>query len=440
LGCWIKGRGYNNYRHNELFIRAVKIPSDVKVYEDCTNNKCNNYNCDCSKKRIIYKAKKLILGRKYHFKNDAMDIVNLCYLNSPSMTKYILPGLILSNNIDKIKYAIKYIESKQRHFVNKIIDLKPSYIFACFKYMEAISQNKIGFYNDFIENMHFIEPFNNYKIKLCDLIGVCIRFNHRDFIRYLADEYLPNLRPKETNYKFNTKEEAIKLIEDDLLDWLGKEKYDKFKIFMEKYNIGISGSTVLSKMFNNGFKSNDLDLYCGKNEYKNNFTNIANEMKDIFQKNKLKNKPDYNFKGKFKIYDYTYNKRNVQLIYSLNFEKPEDFIFDNFDFNFCKVVYKNNEIMTVLGYDDIGSQIGIIDKAYLNDTEKHMNKTLEVGEYFKINEVSQSIYRMSQTLERLIKYNNRGFNILNVNYLMNTILNFKFKFEHDYEYVYSINN
>jgi len=271
------------------------------------------------------------------------------------------------------------------------------------------------------------------SLKISDTADAFIVYKNNRFFKYLKKTYFPALTThlKSNNLKLNLDvdlDNAKTLLED----YLKEINIDSDKLFtiLKEGNAIISGSLILSKLLNNKFKSNDIDIYInnpnqlsehpimdffkvGAKRQGRKFGNIDISINSIGEHtpysmnpvNKIVNLTVYSVEKKI----FT----QIQLIF-IN-EDPFNFINNNFDFDFCKVAFDGDKFISNHWINVINSS-GSISEQYLEtcwNLKTRMSK-----------------YRIAKTIERVDKYMKRGFEIINYNSLLDlAIKNLEFNEE-----------
>jgi hypothetical protein len=185
----------------------------------------------------------------------------------------------------------------------------------------------------------------------------------------------------------------------------------EFKDILNQSNIVLSGSYVLKHYNNDKFVCSDVDVYC--NDAKNIDAvrqYILNKMEpfDSRFKTALKNKRDarkmHSYNGMCGIeyvQNYPVDGIEIQLIKLRNGVDPVNYINENYDFSFCKVVYYNGEFHTNQDPEKMKLHVGCIDQQYIDAME---TKKTDFG----------TVRCCINTLNRALKYIKRGYNITNL--------------------------
>ncbi len=360
-----------NYANNAELLKSCQDLSNIQYYSNNMNidindvlfNKDIEYDCVFDTKQKKYLFVKAIFDND--FEND---------LTNPLINKnYDLLDESYYDTIFETKYKNKFYEKKLKSL--KISDTADAFI--------VYKNNKFFKY---LRNTYFPELTNHLKSKHLNL-SVDIDFNNA---KNLLEDYLKN----------------------------SNIDYERLFTLLKEGNAIISGSLILSKLLNNKFKSNDIDIYI------NNLNPLRiHPIMDFFKIGaKTKNKSDSNIKIRInsigehtpysmnpvdKIVNLTvYSKKNkiiteIQLIF-IN-EEPFNFINKNFDFDFCKVAFDGDKFISN-HWINVTNSSGSISEQYL-DTCWNLKTRM-------------SKYRIAKTIERVDKYMKRGFEIINYNSLL----------------------
>lgn len=188
---------------------------------------------------------------------------------------------------------------------------------------------------------------------------------------------------------------------------------------LKKTGAVISGSSVLKFMLGEKYKISDLDIYCNEIDYIKIYDSIythANTNKKYatfkrpYNKNKKLLANSYNMENIVDVIDIKFFVGlKIQIIVVKNNISPENFIKKNFDFDFCKCTYDGMKFNVLENPNIIGKSGKICDE--------YMIKCFKEKDIY-------SIYRISKTAERIIKYIKRGYDITNYDVFFENIINF----------------
>lgn len=368
----------NYTKYNKYYIFYNKF--DDNLYENKIKFPLKNRNCQ--QYTDIIRANDLQNQYlNYHNKRNIDYIQEIHVLNSSIMNKEIINkkdyhyGKIYNyyddNNkiINEFQYNPKFINNYKYD-----LEIKPYYIIK-----EHIKNNTLD--NSII---------NKYKIS--NIVYEFIKYHSNLFNDYLKNIYYPKIINENKNKFTNI------INKDNIYNHINEKLGDTFIDLLKKTNSVISGSFVLSFVFNR-FKYDDIDIYIPyKCEY-----DFIRYLKPYIKKYKSQRMEtfSYNMNNIRRIYTIILkNDIKIQLI--LLYEKdPIDFIDENFDFDFCKIVFD-------------GHNIKYLNKINNTITDAYMSKCFD-------NTDRYSIYRIAKTLERIDKYIKRGFTINNINEFINLI-------------------
>lgn len=181
---------------------------------------------------------------------------------------------------------------------------------------------------------------------------------------------------------------------------------------LKLFNGIISGSILLEiLMFSdkNKIRSNDIDIYFSNSFFKQVFNFLSNYQ--IYYESNDKKENSYHMKGVQQIITINnglFCDKSVQLIF-VEQEDPCQFIFDNFDFDSCMNCYsfKDNTL--------ISRHPSVFQLNQMTISDKYIHKIF-------VEKDNYSIYRAAKTIDRSIKYIQRGFKITNLDIFLNDIL------------------
>lgn len=241
-----------------------------------------------------------------------------------------------------------------------------------------------------------ILDFKDKKTLTCEHMfhKLCYQNYNNNQISQLKNTKCPNCKyQKTTNIIINNKYynityfEKIEIKNNSIIDKLKKfftiSDMLKFLSYLNK-NVIISGSFILSVILDENYSNNDIDIYI------DNQTEYIKMLKFLVRTNyKLKEDKNLNFHFKYNnknliIFVDTWEKINnenikIDIIYCKN---NKDLIKDYFDLDIVKNFYNGSDF-------------------YVYNKDKLINKF----DYIPYNHITEKIKN------RIIKYQNRGFNI-----------------------------
>ncbi len=263
--------------------------------------------------------------------------------------------------------------------------------------------------------------------------------NHFKLIRFERVESFDKLNVSELFYVFNSKKDGslVEYLKNYLFPKLIKENEDnnirfnydfdlekigeklqkmiKKPLFFELlklFNGIISGSILLEILMisnKNKMKSNDIDIYFTYS----NFLPVLNFLikNQIYYESYREKKNSYHMKGVQQIITINnelFCDKSVQLIFVDN-EDPCQFIFDNFDFDSCMNCYSFKDNILISRHPSV------FQLHQMTISDKYIHKIF-------VDKDNYSTYRAAKTIDRSIKYIQRGFKITNLDAFLNDIL------------------
>ena len=432
-------------------IRPIIVPSAVPIYDEvCTmtsdgHDRCHKYHYK-SKASSVYMLPKIKIGSDESIKLLYNPITNLMY-NPKTPTDqnnlFIISRMYLANNVSYLNrydeyYTDRYVDIKGNLNVSRkdilTKSIIPNYakhrvfhpehkqIIHC-KVKELISSNKCDELFDLIYNkktfLHwfYYKPTNKLyydrTLYICELFYIFLKTQDKIFLRFMKDEYLPRVmalphivKAQETlQDKHINMPLAIENIKADIKSSIHENIY---KVIL-KYGGIISGSFALKHLIGGDWKCHDVDVYLPAINITHRsdiFHIIAKDLCPEIRKigiyNDCGDVQSYNMSNIDGIVDiYQINGINIQFIFTKI--DPYEFIKENFDFDFCKVVYRPETEVFDIAHPNLNNiQSGRIETAYMDKIS-----TFNMDDSF-------SVYRASKTLDRLNKYIERGFTISNL--------------------------
>lgn len=379
-----------------------------------------------------YKAPALYIDGYY-------DIGSIDYYN-------LLKNTSLQNNILIIKDINKHENRNDDDFNNILNNIDSNNIYKYYKTnLEYQNHGNYFFVNKYLQ-YYDLEHYDNEtnitnlceqlfdnKYNLCNVAYSYLSYNKDTFFRFLKDHYFDFVKDK-LNKKNNIIDKIKSMFSNNL-----KQDYDlikvkhEIKLFFDKIGFNgieflkllkdndaiISGSFILSFLTNNKFTSDDIDIYV-KVANIEDLHPIEQFLKNIKKKSleyKVKkinesNKSVYILDKTHRVITYKLlkikNKKNIakfQLIYIL--DHPIEHINKSFDFDFCKVMFDGENIITNHLKEILNNQ-GNISLDYLKSC---LNIKSNLAKY-----------RITRTIQRIDKYMKRGFKINNYNEFLKDII------------------
>lgn len=266
-------------------------------------------------------------------------------------------------------------------------------------------------------NHYFVKPSNVSdfdKLNPAKLFYIFYQKKDSSYVQFLKDYLFPKLIEENKDNKIHLQPDInIEKIGDQL------KKIFKSPLLIEMIKIGegiISGSILLEFLMHsekNKMKSNDVDIYFSYNNFLGVFNFIVRSGILFIEGNTKKKNTEksYHMKGVkyiYTIHDKKYSDKSVQLIFVDN-DDPCQFIFDNFDFDSCMNCFSLKDNLFNLGHPSI------FQLHQMTISDKYMDKIF-------VNKDNYSMYRTAKTIERSIKYIQRGFKITNLDFFLNDIL------------------
>ena len=389
----------------------------------------------------------ILIPKDIPYIKEPVTPYNFEYIKYKAPVIYALPiirlGTLLSlklvqnTNLQNIKQFESYmwknnsISMLQKYIENNYTNNKYNTIYAKFKLLLINFNNNLNLKNNkdllSIEDKYLI-ICNNIEIResfniLCNIIesknNDIKNFNYIlklfldnndnsiiDFL-YLYFKNLVNISIKMFKYNIdliNAKENIKQSLLNIKFNNTNLYNYLKFNKFLN--GCLIAGSYTLKYLLNLDYEPGDIDIYFEFNDrfYDNN---LFSELKQFINNKK---QPYINNKNNIikKMINITINHINIQFIFVDNI--PIHFIKNSFDFDFCTCCYdiKHENFIYDIKFNYYE---GNIQKLYINDM------TLENTYLY---------YRAVNTIERCIKYINRGFAINNINEFLDRINNICF--------------
>jgi len=356
--------GFGNY------LTPIIIPKNTPVYQEIHSRTCN------------------------------CEILNHIKFKAPCV--YTLPRFRIDNH-------------KINNFLSK--SSSNNIIFKYFTFYNSINLNELMFFKketffmDFWNNEYClsIQKINILQNNYISMTNIC-ELKKKD--KFILDWLINTGFPKQLQQKSFNPIKNLNLNSEKYL----KCYFDKEIKLFSKFRVVVAGSNILRYITDKTFRPNDIDLYINDNEFNefiktNDFIiNKSNENK--YSKYNMKNIVKIvEIKTKCEISDqYGYSKqvwKKYQLIV-VDIE-PIQFIKLNFDFDLCAI-----------GFD-------FATKSFVNTIDKPDYSVLSIQPTY-INKMcgeetdSYSNYRANKTINRMVKYINRGFYITPFSLKFRTII------------------
>ncbi len=383
------------YGNNNVggYIHPIVIPNSIPVLKELEFNG-NQYKMTKYKSPLVYTLPKIKLGSEESIKL----LMNTNNMNDNFLKNY----LYCSNDIENLIKFENLYSCYDKEMSNK---MRNKYIHAYVKrmilqkrydvlYNKIVNKSKIGYGID---------------INLTELFYLF--YKHRDdiFVKYLREYFFNKIIEKNkqkldsTIIDINISNSTLKLHE-----FLEKnEKISKFFDYVFEKNGVVSGSFALKYFTNMDWQSSDIDVYV-HSEHKEDVMKYAKQ-NNLTHWNSVTNCGNGNMRYNMNGVNSMANLYNTEIPIQLIFVEcePWEFIKTNFDFDICMVGYRNNEFL------------------YHHNNLTKFNEGIVVDKY--INKMvgdekdNYSVYRAAKTIERLVKYIERGFNITNIDHFLNQI-------------------
>lgn len=474
-GCCSGGGLYftkleNLYRFKDFGknIRPLFVPNGVPIYDElCTDSshkgQCPNVSIK-SKAPIIYLLPKIKLGSSQSInllfdETKMLDIPSLQYDPSTSIYDFmrmddviylksqmintnnnmITPYMYLSDNLAYLNHYRNSYYNMYKYFCCNINSKMIQRGKRQPKYKEFIHSEVKCFilennYNELFDNIYYKKYFLNsfynntpnyyYKdtfVTVSELFYIFLKHQDKSFLHFMKNEYFPrfislpnivNAMKPCVQLNIPRAVDNIKTDIENLIDMNIAE-------LIVKYKGKISGSLAVKNFTGMNWKCNDIDVYLPAIEYDKTADSLWDHplLKDIRESVENTAYVDeyppktqsYNMTGIDSIINVKQkNNINIQFIF-VNVE-PFEFIKDNFDFDFCKCCYNMIDSTYEIAHPNLNTiQDGRIDKAYMDKILKY-----DMTDNY-------SVYRAAKTMERIIKYIERGFNITNLNEFLDCI-------------------
>ncbi len=386
-----------------IWLREIMVPKDIPVYYDSQPNYQK------------YKAPILILGKKISI--YSMEAFNLLFGTSDANNKYIVPKLAVNKEISA---GIKLFELLSTNQIN---------FSTIHQYLQTIIINSID--NDNQSMLTYLTLNHTTYIDaiistmLYDWLNGKTPERQKIYLAYFVDTYIPMIINKYQQEYFSIVSSKSGnqnvFLSDIITDNTHLETFNKI-LFVSKSVI--SGSCVLKEKTHDDFKINDIDIYCPVDD-NYELKTIRGTVKptcqiELFLKNVLHARkqnsyetPYHSMKGIARIVSYVYNKITFQLII-LNVD-PVEFINNQFDFDFCKVMYDGKTIFTKENDSIFDKKIGSITNSYIQ--KSFYTDDGQLIPHTQLSAINK--YRITKTIERSIKYTKRGFQIKNIDTYLN---------------------
>ncbi len=424
------------FKHRGVNIREITIPNDTVYIKESFDNTHK------------YKANKIILGKKMEFGSDEFNklLKNTSYENNKWVSNY----LCKYNDIENLDFCLKYNyldsfgdinDNTNNMDIDDIddinnMDIDDNYIRnykSAFKMafikkyylnnnklnelFEILTKNTpINIKNIINSNINHSNKFYiNFKeftelmeLNIYELINKSFLTRDYTFIKYLKEYHIPKLiEQNKTNNlhffgnilnKIPTIDEINKNFSLELTEKLKIHDINQFNKILIDNQACVSGSFLINSFITKKYKPNDIDIYIKPNFLLTFFENFKSLLYYNYN-------PVITIDKSPKIYSYlikdSYNikLKNDVTINLIVLEDPILFLDKYSDFNFTKCIYNGNQIHFKFDINTIMKNASINDE-YINY-------------YFNIYHNDDTIYPLIGTLNRIIKYTERGFLINN---------------------------
>ncbi len=401
------------YRNMGVNVRKVTMPEDAVYLEE------EFY--DMKK----YKANKLVLGEKIEIGSD--KFIQLIKDTNEENNKWVSNYMSKFNDDNSLNFCLKYnfldalddFENYEEDEENDIpIEFyKPAFKMAFIKKFFLNKNNLEGLFvilskkepvniKNLIQTTNLnlqIDDIHNYcYISIDELIQISFRTRDVTFIKYLKEYYIPrilDITKTNRNMEFLTSNpNKLNEIRTNILNKIPIANIADFDNLLMHYNACISGSFILNCLTPQKFKPNDIDIFVNDN----NTNDFYNYLKHLFTTNNLHVISAYETQNKYSHFitkSYKINLSNKTEINLIGTPDVVKFIENYVDFNFNQCVYNGKDILISFNPDNIMNS-GKITNEYIN--------------YIFSTELNDdTVYPIINTLNRMIKYTERGFMITN---------------------------
>lgn len=378
------------------YIHPVIIPNSIPIVKELEYT--GGFKVTKYKSPLVYTLPKIRLG--------SSESIELLMRTNQMNERFLKSYLYCSDDIENL---IKFENLYSCYESALSVKMMNKYIHAYVKRM--ILQKRY----DILFNKIITEGQIGYglKINLTQLFYIFHKHGDGIFVKYLR-EYFYNKIIEKNREKLDTTIIDINVGESILKmhEFLDKNKdiSDFFDFISEKNGV-VSGSFALKYFTCMDWMSSDIDIYVNK-IHKTDVMNYAIEHNHTHFRRAIsigkEGNKKYNMQGVDSMANLHFLNQEIQNIQVIFVDTdPWEFIKTNFDFDICMVGYRNNEFL------HNHSNITIFNEAIV--TDKYINKMVG-GE-----KDCYSIYRAAKTIERIVKYIERGFKITNIDYMLDKI-------------------
>jgi hypothetical protein len=354
---------FNNFNKDVV---EIKIPDGVPVF-------------NISKKKT-YRSSCVFLGKK--IKPQSIEYANLL-LDTNGNHEYhnnqlALQSLFMIGGQEVEDKLVEIFVSDKISF-SEWTDPDESEIYKR-GYVKSIMGNKYKLYKYILEN---------YSEYIYETMVTCKSQKQTEFI---INEFMPFIintikKPNIENIRLNFNTDNF------LYDIFSQEQVSKLKNILIKTNSVVSGSYPLNYLTGNNFKSGDVDIYVDSN---NSDDPICKYIESIAGSTFVRHDSYWYERDRIVcVKNINYNDKTIQIIYLQNGIVPSNYINDNFDFTFCKVIYDGDKISTTVDVVELMQLTGTVTDTMFSE--------------------STSLDKKLVALQRSIKYMRRGFTISNLN-------------------------
>lgn len=404
------------YRNMGVNVRKITLPEDAVYLEEEFH--------DMKK----YKANKIILGEKIEIGSD--KFIQLIKDTNEENNKWVSNYMCKFNDDLSLNFCLKYnyldaydfFKNYEADEENEEDDFPTEFYKPAFKmaFVKKFFLNKNNFEGLFVllsknepVNIKNLIQTTNLNIQIDDLHNYCyitidelirISFRTRDvtFIKYLKEYYIPrilDITKTNRNMEFlNSNQPKLNDIRANIKNKIPLVNIDDFDKLLVDYGACISGSFILNCLIPQKFKPNDIDIFVNNNyliEFYNSLNNLlTTNNQQIISVYQTENKYSHFITKSYKI--NLSNKTEINLIGTPDVVK---FIENYVDFNFNQCVYNGKDILISFDPNTIMNN-GKITNEYINYIfDRELN--------------DDTVYPLINTINRVIKYTERGFMITN---------------------------
>ncbi len=384
----------------------VVIPYDIPVYSEGIKKKSP----------VLYALSSIPLN------SPDMDYISIQYGFYHNQSKWFINTYIYSHEYERNQKMVlifkDYLESfpKKNYYQDLYIDSSIFYwnIVKMMIHDKKFKTLYSRIISPVVNNCLKLSSLNSShfkKFNVSQLFYIFYKNKDESLLLFLKEYLFPKLiKENEDNHiRFNYDFDLEK-IGDKLQKII---KLPIFFEFLQIFNGIISGSLLLEILMisdKNTLKSNDIDIYFSHLQLYSVLTYLQKNT-ILYKSSTCKStRKSYHMEGvqyMLTINDKNFCDKPVQLIF-VNRDDPCQFIFDNFDFDSCMNCYSFK--YNILKF---GSSIFQLHQMTISD--KYLHKIF-------VDKDNYSIYRAAKTIDRSIKYIQRGFKITNLDAFLNDIL------------------